>query len=71
MLSAAETVPTGFVKLERVSEAYISKDWIVLLGYPESDDENHNCDVMGCGSTGPHVLFRFALAERHIFGGQS
>lgn len=36
--------------------AYIYRGKIRLMGYPHPDDENHNCDEMGCSSVGPHVL---------------
>lgn len=29
---------------------------LVVLGRPDPNDETHNCDALGCGSTGPHVL---------------
>ncbi len=31
---------------------------IIVVGWPEDDDESHNCDVMGCSSVS-HVLYRF------------
>lgn len=42
-----------------VREAWISpKGEVVLVGDP-TDDEQHNCDQMGCGQD--HVLFRGRL----------
>ena len=29
---------------------------MVVFGCPDPNDESHNCDAMGCGSVGPHVL---------------
>lgn len=34
---------------------YDTGEFIVITGRP--DDENHNCDWMGCGSV--HVLYQF------------
>jgi hypothetical protein len=42
------------------AEVYISDHEIVITGMPDEDDENHNCDHMGCSSVN-HVLFRSPL----------
>lgn len=46
----------------RDMEAVQTKTEIIVLGTPESDDETHNCDAMGCSSVS-HVLFRLPLAH--------
>lgn len=55
-------IPEGAIRLE----AYEYNNEIIILGYPEDveDDEDnlqHNCDTMGCGSMGSHVILRFSL----------
>ena len=53
-----DRLPDGFYKIEAYTNGY----QIVILGHPPQDDElpegapAHNCDVMGCGSVGPHVV---------------
>lgn len=45
-------------------EAYRTEREIIVMGWPpESDDEEtgHNCDAMGCGSCGSHVIYRLSL----------
>lgn len=44
-------------------EAYKTDKEIIVLGEPETDDESHNCDEMGCGTFGPHVLYRFPISN--------
>jgi hypothetical protein len=50
-------IPEGFKELKNVTEVFISDSEIVICGIPESEDENHNCDMMGCSSVS-HVLLR-------------
>ena len=53
-------VPKGAMLVE----AYLTEREVIVMGFPpESDDEEtgHNCDAMGCGSTGGHVLYRLPL----------
>lgn len=52
-------VPSRFTELENV-QVYVSDDQVVITGIPNEDDEEHNCDVMGCSSVN-HVLYRFAV----------
>jgi len=47
----------------RPVEAYETAREIIVLGRPKPNDDSHNCDVLGCGSTGPHVLYRFLKPE--------
>jgi len=51
----------------KLIEAYEYKDQIIIMGYPEpeKDPDNpiHNCDAMGCGSIGSHVLYRIKISE--------
>ena len=47
----------------RLIEAYETEREIIVLGEPPDDEhkpeeEQHNCDAMGCGSLS-HVLYRF------------
>lgn len=54
MIFSTRTIPDG----AQFRECYETEKEIIVLGLPEQDDENHNCDEMGC-STGSHVLYRF------------
>jgi hypothetical protein len=49
-------IPKGAVLVE----AYLTEREIVICGSPKEDDENHNCDAMGC-TTLSHVLYRLPL----------
>lgn len=53
-------------------EAYITQAEVIVMGDPEEEPEGlteaelnawyetaHDCDLMGCGSLGNHVLYRF------------
>jgi NTP pyrophosphatase (non-canonical NTP hydrolase) len=56
--------PTS-LSLERTPEgtrlAYVAGDRVIVPGHPDSDDESHSCDEMGCGHE--HVVARYvALA---------
>ena len=42
----------------KLVEAYETDTEIVVLGFPDENDETHNCDAMGC-STFSHVMYRF------------
>jgi hypothetical protein len=46
---------------ERLGTAYRTKTELIVVGEPESDEEGHNCDAMGCSSVS-HVVYRSALA---------
>jgi len=54
-----DDVPEGYHKLN-ATEVYTNGDTLVVLGVPDSENEDeetgHNCDQMGCGSIGPHVI---------------
>lgn len=41
-------------------EAYLTERELVVIGQPKEDDDNHNCDAMGCGTLS-HVLYRLPL----------
>ncbi len=43
-------------------EVFVGKGQVIVIGCPEEDDEEHNCDVMGCGSV-EHIIFRAHIAE--------
>ena len=63
-------IPNG----SKLIEAYITEEEVVVCGespYDEDlpEEEQHNCDEMGCGSLGPHVLYRFWLKDAHAPGG--
>jgi hypothetical protein len=51
-------IPEGFEEVKNITGVYINKEarTLVVTGQPDSDDENHNCDRMGCSSVS-HVLF--------------
>jgi hypothetical protein len=55
--------PEGFYPIEAYTNGYV----IVILGTPpELDDDDllaHNCDAMGCGSVGPHVVASVPVLE--------
>jgi len=61
-------VPKGYVKL-RAIEVWTNGERLVILGEPPDEDEcadeyGHDCDQMGCGSVGPHVI---AIGE-YLYG---
>ena len=47
-------IPAGFWKINAFTNGY----QIVVLGSPPN---HHNCDQMGCGSVGDHVLCRIPI----------
>ena len=49
-----DMIPKG----AKLVEAYVTEHEVIVMGFPKEDDENHNCDAMGC-STLSHVLHRF------------
>lgn len=62
----ASSIPAGAT----LRECYETDSEVIVIGAPYPDDENHNCDAMGCGSCG-HVLYRFPksrprLAPEHV-----
>lgn len=44
------------------AEVWVSDHEIVITGMPDDEDENHNCDHMGCSSIN-HVLYRGPLSK--------
>jgi hypothetical protein len=42
-----------------VTEVWVDGADVIILGEPDSDDESHNCDEMGCGQC--HVIARGRL----------
>ena len=62
-------IPKG----SKLVEAYLTDTEVVVCGeapYDEDlpEEEQHNCDEMGCGSIGPHVLYRFRLEDAYANG---
>jgi hypothetical protein len=55
---AAKGIPEEYSRVD----VYTNGAVMVVCGAPESDDESHNCDEMGCGSVGPHVLHVVGIA---------
>lgn len=53
-----ERLPGGWWGIK----AYTNGKKLVVCGVPDTDDESHNCDQMGCGSVGDHVLHIINLA---------
>lgn len=56
------------VSKQPIGTAYSTEREIVIVGVPPSDErlpeeEQHNCDAMGCGME--HVLYRFPKPERN------
>ena len=54
----------NFKEIKNAEKVLIRGNEIIILGCPEEDDENHNCDVMGCGQW--CVLFRGWLRAKEI-----
>jgi hypothetical protein len=54
----AKGIPEGYSRVQ----VYTNGAVVVVCGAPDSDDESHDCDEMGCGSVGPHVLHFVGLA---------
>lgn len=54
-----QNAPAGWEPIE----AWTDGTRIIVLGTPPDEDQEpeptHNCDAMGCGSFGPHVLAYF------------
>jgi hypothetical protein len=54
----------GIKKL--TAEVYLNGRELVVMGRPweaKIPVEHHNCDAMGCGSVGLHVLVRIPVAD--------
>lgn len=45
---------------EHNAEVFQTRTELIVTGWPDPQDENHNCDALGCTSVS-HVLFRFPL----------
>ena len=43
----------------------IARGEVIVTGYPDWDDEGHNCDEMGCSSV-EHVILRVPLSDCKI-----
>lgn len=53
--------PTRGDNYGKVTAVDVTAREIVVLGTPadeQGEESGHNCDALGCGSTGPHVLWR-------------
>ena len=48
--------------LMNVENVYINRNKIVITGYPDGEDETHNCDEMGCSSY-VHVMIRAEMVN--------
>ena len=48
-----------------VSHVYIDNGELIITGQPQSNDEFHNCDYMGC-STFRHVIFRGRIKDFRV-----
>lgn len=66
--TGARRNPSGWVTLPYEFVANPETDQVVALGSPPPDHDvsedsplYHNCDRMGCGSVGAHVVDRFQL----------
>lgn len=49
---------------ELAAYVYRTATQIVITGHPDEEDEQHNCDAMGCGYE--HVLYRFPLPTKGV-----
>lgn len=54
-----DDIPKG----AKLVECYETEKEIIVVGSPQSDDPEHNCDALGC-STLSHVLHRFDKARQ-------
>lgn len=68
MMSDQTGMPEGFIKLQ-ATEVWRNLDTLIVLGVPvdcDGEEVDHNCDWMGCGSVGPHVIAigRIVKADR-------
>jgi len=41
-----------------IEEALLADEGLIIIGSPNDEDENHNCDRAGCSSVS-HVVYRF------------
>ena len=49
----------------KLVEAYLTHREVIVMGWPAEDDENHNCDAMGCGTLS-HVFYRLSLTNGQV-----
>ena len=49
-----------------IEEALITDEGLILIGTPDDEDENHNCDVAGCSSLN-HVVYRYGEPQCRVF----
>jgi len=52
-----DLIPEG----AKLVECYLTDSQVIVCGDP-CDDENHNCDQMGCSSMS-HVIHRFHISD--------
>lgn len=57
-------------------EAYLHNGKLIVMGWPDTEEETsdddpsrHNCDDMGCGSVGSHVVHIIKLDEHYRMRG--
>ncbi len=54
-------IPETYWKIDAYTNGYT----VVIIGVPpnlpEDNPLSHNCDAMGCGSVGPHVIARIPI----------
>jgi len=62
-------IPDGYHEIKNVTGVYRKDGYVVVCGVPDFDDEEHNCDYMGCGSAS-HVLFRGCCCQLSQVGYQ-
>lgn len=56
------SVPKSFIpETASLVECYETATEYIIIGTPESDDETHDCDAMGCGTLS-HVMARIPKA---------
>lgn len=59
--------PKGYVEMKNATGVFVSDDQIVILGVPDEEVSDHNCDYMGCSSV-EHVIFRAKTTDVQIGG---
>lgn len=58
-------IPEGWHEVKNITGVFRKGNEIVICGVPESEDEEHNCDYMGCSSVSC-VLLRGSFSYMRI-----
>ena len=52
-------IPNGYRELKNIDSVFISGRQNSYYGWPDEDDESHNCDAMGCSSVSRYIQSGF------------